>query len=206
MNTIFTNLIHDKSWAYITTSAGVYCFYNIKEERFAYIGSTSNLRERIKSHMGIGEGPWLKKPHGMLYKQIQQKPECFTFFFTAYIGDYSKYEIQLIQKYQPMYNRRDIKRPSCPGFGDMSYDEWQVKNKEWQKQFQIKKDFCVSCIKYTDSIPWDSMVCTICGNYNERVKDEITNPPPMSGLDYALSNKINYEKLAEYRLERFFWK
>ena len=179
---VFNNLTSDNSWAYITSESGIYCFYHKNQSRFAYIGSTINLRERIKQHMGVGEGPWRKRPQGFLYPQIQQHPEWFSLCVTDYFGDYEKYEIKLIQKYQPMYNRRDIKRPKCPGFGDMSYDEWQSKNKEWQKQFQLIKKDCAICLKLTDHIPWDISKCVNCGIRYDYLK------PEMSSLDKALLN------------------
>lgn len=151
----------------IPSQPGIYCFYNLEKDRFAYIGTSENLRERIKQHLGFVYGKAKYWGQGLLKPQLEKHPEWFSLSIKTVYLNRENYELYLIHKYKPMYNRRNIKRFQCPGFGDMPYHEWLKRKEIWDKQYEFNKIYCKYCTFETIPIPWEKNTCAGCGgSYN----------------------------------------
>ena len=85
-------------YSYIPSLPGVYWFYRLSHARFAYIGSSKNLGNRLRSHI---EG----KGHGVMGLQIVKHPEDFVVGFKVLDEDWFELEQLLIRYWRPMYNR-----------------------------------------------------------------------------------------------------
>jgi len=89
----------------IPRSAGIYYFWHKHVQNFAYIGTTSNLRERVKTHLGKSHRH--KNGNKVLQNQIKKHPESFYVGYAIIYDGRETFEKALIKGYQPMYNRRE---------------------------------------------------------------------------------------------------
>ena len=83
-------------------SSGVYFFYNTVEENYSYIGSSKNIKERLKTHLGFSRK--YNNGNSLLYFDFYRSPKKYRIGWILRGYDKEYWEYLCIDKFNPKFN------------------------------------------------------------------------------------------------------